>query len=249
MSPAGDGGVVAGEEDFGDAHPAEFDGSGVVWKFKEARGEGIIGGGASVAEHSGQQTGDSVDDDDGSDDSIGEDVVADGDFLVDEGVDDALVDTLVVAAQQDEVRNRGGEALCGGVFKRGATGGEEDDTGMFRAQGFDGLEDGFAFEDHALAAAVGGVISGVVFVVGPISEVVGADGDEAPALGLSKDALSEGGRGNLGKEGEDVDEHGGGLGGELGGVGSSGEGGLKSGRSGRRALPVWLGDLASGSLH
>ena len=69
---------------------------------------------------------------------------------------------------------------------------------------FDGGEDGFAFEDHALAAAVGGVVGGAVFVGGPVAEVVGADGDEAALLGFADDALAERGGGDGGEEGEDV---------------------------------------------
>jgi hypothetical protein len=79
---------------------------------------------------------------------------------------------------------------------------------VFGAEGFDGLEDGLAFENHALAAAVGGIIGGVVFVVGPIAEVMGADCDEAAGLGFAEDAFGEGGGSDLGEEGEDIDEHG-----------------------------------------
>lgn len=233
MAPFGDLGVVAAEEDVGDAPAAEFDGAGVLGEFEEAGGVAVVGGALVVAEDSGEQAGDGVDDDGGGEGAVGEDVVADGKFAVDEVVDDALIDAFVVAAEEDEVGDFD-ELLGGALGEEGAGGGEEEGEGFsifdFRfssgvagscggafpisdlrtsifAQLFDRGEDGFAFEDHALAAAVGGVVGGAVFVGGPVAEVVGADGDEAALLRLADHALGERGGGDVWEEGEDVDQH------------------------------------------
>ena len=130
-TPFRDLGVVAAEEDVGDAPAAEFDGAGVLGEFEEAGGMAVVGGALGVAEDAGEEAGDGVDDDGGGEGAVGEDVVADGKFAVDEVVDDALIDAFIVAAEEDEVGDSGeflGDALGEGV----AGGGEEEDERRFR---------------------------------------------------------------------------------------------------------------------
>jgi hypothetical protein len=80
------------------------------------------GGGVFVAQDAGDEAGDGVDEDGGGDGAVGEDVVADGNFLVHQVLDDALVDALVMAAQQDEVAAAGGVAGGDGVGEAAAGG-------------------------------------------------------------------------------------------------------------------------------
>ncbi|MEY2598866.1 MAG: hypothetical protein RLZZ142_1125 [Verrucomicrobiota bacterium] len=207
-APLGDGCMVAGEQDVRNPASLELHGTGVLGKFKETGGEGVVRGGGLVAENSGDEPDDGVDEYHGGDDAVGQDVVADGDFFVDEQVDDALVDALVVSAEENEVGAGGGEALGGGVFERGAAWGEQEDACVFSFQGLDGVKNGFALEDHALSAAVRGFVCDAVFVFGPVAKVVGVDGGEAAGLGFAEDAFAQGGRGDLGKKGEDIDAHG-----------------------------------------
>lgn len=58
----------------------------------------------------------------------------------------------------------------------------------------------------------------MVFVLGPIADVVGANGGEASALGFSEDAFSKRGGGDLREKGKNIDQHDGrsGLGGAIG---------------------------------
>ena len=127
----GDRGVVAAEQDIGDAPAAEFDGAGVLGEFKEAGGVAVVGGALVVAEDAGEEAGDGVDDDGGGEGAVGEDVVADGKLAVDEVVDDALIDAFIVAAEEDEMRHLRqflGDALGEGT----AGGGEEENESGFR---------------------------------------------------------------------------------------------------------------------
>ena len=83
--PRLDFGVVAGEENIGDCEAAKFVGLGVGGSFQQVGvGEGFVFGGALVTEGPGrrrmmasQRTG-------GGEGSVGEDVVAEGEFEVDE---------------------------------------------------------------------------------------------------------------------------------------------------------------------
>ena len=180
-------------------------------EFEEAGGEAVVGRAGVVAEHAGDEAHDGVHEDDGGDDAIREDVVADGDFVVHEMVEDALVHAFVVAAEDDEVA-----ALCAkaGVFLRDAlihappARAHEDDAGLRRAERFHGLEDWLAFHHHALPAAVGRVVGGAVAVVRPVAEVVGLEGEEALFLRALHHALAECGGGDGGEEAEDVYLHG-----------------------------------------
>ena len=130
-TPFRDLGVVAAEEDVGDAPAAELDGAGVLGELEEAGGVAVVGGALVVAEDAGEEAGDGIDDDGGGEGAVGEDVVADGKLAVDEVVDDALIDAFVMAAEEDEVGHA--HELLGDALGEGtAGGGEEEDEGRFR---------------------------------------------------------------------------------------------------------------------
>ena len=129
----GDRGVVAAEQDIGDAPAAEFDGAGVLGEFEEAGGVAVVGGALVVAEDAGEEAGNGVDNDGGGEGAVGEDVVADGKLAVDEVVDDALIDAFIVTAEEDEMRHL--RQLLGDALGEGPAGGgheEGEGVGRFR---------------------------------------------------------------------------------------------------------------------
>ena len=66
-------------------------------------GKGLFFGRSVIPEHTGDEPHNRIDHDGGSEGSIGEDIVTDGDFFIDERFDDPVVDALVVAAKENEV--------------------------------------------------------------------------------------------------------------------------------------------------
>ena len=125
-------------------------------------------------------------------------------------VEDALVHAFVVAAEDDEVATllaKGAVFLRDALVEAPPARTHEDGARLRRAQRFHGLEDGLAFHHHALAAAVGGVVGAAVFVVRPVAEVVGLEGEEPLFLRALHHALAEGCGGDGGEEAEDVYGH------------------------------------------
>src|SRR6187549_756806 len=100
--------MIAAQQDFRDTPAAKLGGTRVLGKFKESRGEGIIPCALGGAEHSGNEADDGVDEDDGSNCAIGQDVISDGDLLIHEMIDDSLIDPFVMTAEDDEMF-RGGK--------------------------------------------------------------------------------------------------------------------------------------------
>lgn len=78
------------------------------------------------AKYIGDKTGKGIDEDGGSEGAVGKNVVADGDFLVNELFADALVDAFIVTGDEDEVGFLG-EFLGDGGFKGNAVWAEVDD--------------------------------------------------------------------------------------------------------------------------
>ena len=90
--------MVAGEKDVGDFETAEVGGFGVLGVFEVvAVGKTFDGGGLLAAEDAGNKADDGVDNNEGGEFATGENVVAEGNFVVYDGAD-ALVVALVVGA-------------------------------------------------------------------------------------------------------------------------------------------------------
>ena len=104
FAPAGDFLVVTTEKDVGHFFARELGRARVLGPFEEAGSEGVVAGAEFVAEHAGKKADDGVDKDGGGERAIGEDVVADADFVGDEGFADAFVHALVVATDDEEMR-------------------------------------------------------------------------------------------------------------------------------------------------
>jgi len=208
VTPGGDGGVVAAEENVGDAPAAIFDRAGVLRTFDEAAGKAVVGRALGIAENAGEEADDGVGDDGGGESAIREDVIADGNFVIHEMVDDALVEALVVAAEEDEV-SAGLRVVAGErLVEAAAAGGHEEHAACGCAKALDGFEDRLALQHHALAAAVGRVVGGAVFVARPVAEIVAVEGDETALLSFADHAFSQRCGGDGGEEREDVDAHG-----------------------------------------
>ena len=103
-SPRFDGGVIAGEQKSGTFQPRKR--AGCNGGSQEAGRERILSGAAFVAEHARDQAHDGIGDDESGQRSISKHVIADGNFVVDEVVGDALVDALVVARDENEMASR-----------------------------------------------------------------------------------------------------------------------------------------------
>lgn len=242
QAPAGDGEVVAREQDLRDFEALPDAGAGVVGAVEEAggfgdaelaeplgakpgvqrltlgvggggRGEAVLKGGVGVAEGAGDEADDGVHEDEGGQLASREDVVADRDLEGGEFLDDAFVDALVVAAEEEEA-GPGGEIAYEGLVEGDALGGQEDarcGAGVLGFGGDDGVPDGLAGHDHARAAAEGAAVGFVVLVVGVVADVGGVPGDEACGAGAGGDGEAERGGGaaieHLGEGGEDVEAH------------------------------------------
>jgi len=95
-APASDGGVMTTEKDIGDSPSAKLNGPSVLREFEEACGMAIIGGTFGVSEGAREEPYDGIHDHGGGDGSVGEDIIADRQFAIDEMIDDSLVDAFVV---------------------------------------------------------------------------------------------------------------------------------------------------------
>ena len=91
-----------------------------------------------VADDVGEEPDDGVDDDERGEGAVGEDEVADAEFLFDEVFADAFVDAFVVAADEDDAVE-GGEFAGLGLVKFFPAGGEEDDASRLGRFGLDVL--------------------------------------------------------------------------------------------------------------
>ncbi len=231
--------VVAAGERFWDGESAELGGTSVVgvveesagavggagWRLVGSGGGGGFGGelglaeafeagGVGVAEGSGEEADEGVDDDGGGELTAGENIVADGELAVAEGLVDALVDAFVASAEEDDAVEAG-ELVGDGLGEGLALGGEEDDglagevAGGFggEVEGVEGVEDGLGLEDHAFSTAEGAIVDGAVTVVGEGTEVVGGDVDLSGSDGAAEDSVLERGGEEVGKDGEDVNVH------------------------------------------
>ncbi len=107
--------MVAAEQDIGHTPAVKLDRAGVLRSFDEAAGETVVGRAIGVAQHSRQEAYDGIDENSGGECTVRENVISDGDLIVHEMIDDALIDPFIMTAQHDEMRAGlcvlGGEGL------------------------------------------------------------------------------------------------------------------------------------------
>ena len=220
-APGGDFAVVARQEDFGNLEATEVGGLGVLGIFKiVAVREAFNGGRGGAAEDAGQETGDGVNNDEGGQLPTGEDVVAEGDGVVNKG-EDTLVVAFVVGAEDDEVESGGGGLVGGGrLTGRGGTGSKgadqilipdlpdgsgEDDFGG-GVGSLDALNRGeywLAAQEHTVAAAVRSIVYRAMWAETEIAQVNVINFNNAAVLSLEKHRAVQIRAERLGKKGDD----------------------------------------------
>lgn len=228
--------VIAADEDIGDGHSHPFAGAGVVGAVEEAHGRVGLGvwvglgggtglwgcdrrkavavGGTFMAEGPGKEADDGVHEDHGREFAAGEDVVAEAEFEGGEFLDDAFIDALVMAGDEEEA-GFGGKVFDDGLGERAALWREEDAGSGAGVHGLDrvnGVPERLAGHDHAGPAAEGAVVGLLMLVGGVVPDVVGVPFDEAAFTRTRGDGEAERG-GGLGREyfgegGEDVEAEG-----------------------------------------
>ena len=198
--------MVAAEQDFGDLPAFVFGGAGVVRMVEDPGGKRILLGRLLVAKDAGDEPHDGIRNDQCGQHPAGENIVADGNFVIDEVIRHALVDAFIVAAEKNEVGFLG-EFAGDGVGKFAPLRCEEDHFGCggpdFSKREVDGLD----LHDHSWSAAVGCVIHRAVAVFGPFAEVHRFERGEVFFLCPLENALRKNASADIGEDGEDLNFH------------------------------------------
>ena len=197
-------------EQYGRNFPAVVDGgAGIYRSTEQAVLEGVGKCGLLVADSSRDEADDGVGDDGGGELAAGEDIVADGNLASDEVVADALVDALVVAAEDDDVVQQA-EGVGHWLREELAVGSGEDDF-VVVTLGFqrgDAGVDGLYLHDHSGLAAEGVVVDLAVLVGGVVAQVVDVNLGQALLPGAPEDGAAQGALEHFGHDGEYVYTHG-----------------------------------------
>ena len=101
LAPLSDFAVVSREEDFGDFHAAKIGGLGVLGVFKiVAVAKAFNFGGSGAAEDAGDEADEAVNNAEGGKFATGENEVAEGDLVINEGEDEGVV-AFVMRAEEN----------------------------------------------------------------------------------------------------------------------------------------------------
>ena len=207
LFPFLDLGVVPRKENVGDLETSETGRLGVGRGFEEVWvGERFILRRALITKCPGKEANDGVADDGAGQGAIGQNIVSDADFLVDQLVDHAVIDTLVVTAEKEKVRT-GGQASCFGLHERLALGSGEKDACGLLPEVLNRSEQRFGLEQHPRATPAEVVVSLSVLSPGPRAEIVGMNLDDPGGLGPFEDALIQGREGDFGEKGDNINAH------------------------------------------
>jgi len=175
----------------------------------------------AVTEDPWNEPGEAVDEDQRRQLAAGQDIVPDGDRLMDERLPHSLIYPLIVAADDDEVFEAR-QALCERRRERLALRTHEDGpavascavAGCARSRMSAGAPDGFhrlehrlRLHDHAGTAPIRSVIDRPTLVMRVVAEVVHADPQPPARLGPLHDRTSQYGREHLRKDRDDVNLH------------------------------------------
>jgi len=196
------------EEDVRDLEASVLRGFGIGGRLEQVRvGEGFLDAGLVISEDARDESDDRVGNDGRGDSSIGEDIVSDAELFIHQCLDDAEVYSLVVPTDEDEVLVCRRETLGVGLLERLPLGSHQDDVGIRGTKVIDGLEDRFRLEDEPHSTAVRVVVTLLVIPLGPVTELVSLDIDDAVILSAFDDALVQRSESDVGEEGEDIDLH------------------------------------------
>ena len=138
--------------------------------FEESVGERFVGRRLLVAEHAGQQSHHGIRDNQRGQRAIGQNVIAERNFLVDQVLGHPLVDPLVVPGDHDEMLFPG-QTLGRGLVEAPALRGKENDPRGRLTEFLQRHGDWLDLEHHAGAATVGRFVGHPVFARRPIAEI------------------------------------------------------------------------------
>ncbi len=126
---------------------------------------------------------------------------------------DAFIKTFVTATDQGDVRVCG-KLLGNRLIEQTSLRGEQNDRDGGRIiligysqHRFHRFENRFGFHYHPTAAAVGGIVGHMVFVVGIIADVMYPHIDQSPFTGAFENTGIKIGRKNFGQKGEHLKLH------------------------------------------
>ena len=164
---------IAGEQDVGHLPAVEFGRAGVDGRGQQAVLEGVGEGGGFIAQRARKQPDHGVHDDGGRNLAAAEHVVAHRDFARHQVLADAVVDSLVVAAENDQIA-LAGKRVGDALIEDFAVGGGVDHLVVvaFGFQLLDEVVDGFDHHHHAGVAAVAVVVRLPVESLAIIADVV-----------------------------------------------------------------------------
>ena len=201
-------GMVAAEEHVRDTPASEFGRAGVFRRRDKTVLEGVGKGGLLVANNTGNEADDGVGNNGSGKFATRKDIVADGDFHGDEVFADALVDSLVMSAENHEVLFQG-EGVGHGLGEHLTVRGSIDDfvVPALAFQPVDAVGKGFDCHDHARAATIGIVVYAAIAGEGIVVKIVEDNFDKAFFLSPANDGLLEEHGHHVGEEGEDVETH------------------------------------------
>ena len=208
LLPAGYLGEVAREKHVGNPPSAELGRPRVDGRGQQVVLEAVRQGRGLVAQRPGDEPHHRVGNDAGGQLAPRQHVVADGNLARDEVLADAVVDALVVAAEDDDVLEHR-EAVGLMLVVAHAVGRGVDDfvVAALGAELLDQFEDRFALHHHARLAPEGVVVGGLALVVGVVVEVVHHNFDEPLLLGPLEDGFVQRRAYQLGNDGDDIDAH------------------------------------------
>ena len=192
FAPAVDKSVIAGEQHLRHAQPVPLVGAGILRILQKPVPVALVREADLVTENARNQTADRIGNAHRRQLAAGQDKVADGDLLIHAFVDEALVDALIVTADEDDVFIAVTELARLFLIENASAGGEKN--GVYRradlvADGAPAVEQRVTLHDGAAAAPVGIVVHLILTVCGVVADLVAVYLDQALFLRAAEDAL------------------------------------------------------------
>ncbi len=181
--------MVSGKQNLRDLPSAKIGWPGVLRTLEQADAETIVGRGLVVAQHPRQKSNDRIDKDDRSDGTVRQHIIADGNFLVHEVLDNSVIDPFVVAAEDNEMLF-GREFASQGLLKAPTLRSHENDRARLLAEGLDRREKRFRLHDHPLSSTEGRVVDHVVTIIRPTPQIMNLQSERARRLRPAHHALA-----------------------------------------------------------
>ena len=192
--PSLDFGVVAGGQDLRNFSAVPHSGAGILGILQQTVPVALIFKALGVGQHPRHQAAHRVRHRHGGDLSAGEHEIPQGNLLVHALVDEPLVDSLIVAAHQDQMALFPGQPSGVRLGKGFAAGGEEDgEWALFipLADVFPAPVQRVGLEHRPPASAIGVVVHLVLLIGGVVPDLVGFDAQDVPLLRPAQDGLGQ----------------------------------------------------------